>query len=81
MTINRAAPVYFARWCDRNDRDGDALAAGFSKRRVVQDLAITRRVAGWAYGQAEATAARVWEQSDELVGLGRGWRKLLATAA
>jgi hypothetical protein len=76
-----AAPVHLARWCVRNDRDGDALAAAFSKRGVVQDLAVTRRVAGWAYGQAEATAARVWVQNDELVGLGRGWRKLLATAA
>ncbi len=75
-----AAPVHLSRWCTRNEQAGADLAAEFARRGVAQDLAITRRIAGWAYGQAEATAAQVWVRKDELVGLGTEWRKHLAAA-
>jgi hypothetical protein len=45
---------------------------------VPHDAAVTRRVAAWAYRQADQAGATVWKHGREgMVGLDPRWRDLL----
>jgi hypothetical protein len=66
---------HLRRWCERNEQPD--LAAVFAKRALLHDLDLTRRVAVWAYSQAERTNANVWQEGrDGLVALDSAWRHL-----
>lgn len=65
-----AAFDHLDRWCQRNAHPqvGEAFEAG----AIPHDATITRRVAGWAYGQSEVAKATVWLRGrDGLVELDR----------
>jgi len=73
-----AAIAHLDRWCVRN-ACGDWTAA-LESRLLPHDVARTRRVAAWAYAQAERTRATVWQEGrDGLVSLDPRWVSLLAT--
>jgi hypothetical protein len=64
------------RWCERNAHPD--WTAALESRLLPHDARRTRRVAGWAYAQAEKGGATVWRRGrDELVTLDPGWRDLL----
>jgi hypothetical protein len=71
-----AAFDHLERWCGRNSRpDWTATLDG---RIVPHDARRTRSVAAWAYAQADAARATVWQRGrDGLVDLNPRWRDLL----
>jgi hypothetical protein len=65
---------HLRRWCERNQQP--AMTELFASRTLLHDLDLTRRVALWAYSQAERAQANVWtEGRDGLVALDPGWRR------
>jgi hypothetical protein len=54
-------------------------AEALTGSQVPVDLDLTRRVAGWAYGQAERVGSLVWSHGrDGMVSLDLRWRLLLS---
>jgi hypothetical protein len=71
-----AAVHHLERWHERNAREDWTEA--LTKSAVSVDLDLTRRVAGWAYGQAERAGSLVWSHGrDGMVALDTWWRSLL----
>jgi HIT domain len=71
-----AAFEHLGRWCARNARTD--WTAALEDRMLPHDSRRTRRVAGWAYGQAETALATVWQRGrDGLIALDPRWRLLL----
>jgi hypothetical protein len=71
-----AAFEHLERWCARNA--GPDWTAALEDRMLPHDARRTNRVAGWAYGQAEAALATVWQRGrDGLIELDPRWRVLL----
>ena len=71
-----AAFEHLGKWCARNARPD--WTAALESRMLPHDFRRTSRVAGWAYAQAEAGHATVWQRGrDGMVGLDRRWRGLL----
>ena len=71
-----AAFEHLGKWCARNARPD--WTAALEDRMLPHDFRRTSRVAGWAYAQAEAGHATVWQRGrDGMVGLDRRWRALL----
>ncbi len=68
---------HLERWCERNQEHGAELADEFDAKGLLHDLDASRQITRWAYGQAEAAGAQVWEGGAVLVGLDRRWRELL----
>ena len=63
-------------WCERNA--GGAWTAALDERLLPHDAARTRRVAAWAYSQAERAGATVWQEGrDGLIDLDPRWHVLL----
>jgi len=74
-----AAIDHLQRWCERNERP--ELIEAFDKRSLPHELHRTRRIASWAYGQAERVGAGVWQRGrEDLASLDHRWRDLLAIA-
>jgi hypothetical protein len=75
--LDRLASVeHLGRWCARNARP--AWTAALETRALPHDLARTKRVAAWAYAQADRGSATVWQQGrDGLVPLDSHWRAML----
>jgi hypothetical protein len=72
----QASFEHLERWCVRNARPH--WTAALEDRTLPHDLERTRRVAGWAYAQAESGGATVWQQGgDGLVKLDRRRRAML----
>jgi len=69
---------HLANWVQRNETYGEELGREYDGAGVLHDLAGTRRVAIWAYGQTERAGGQVWVQGKELRPLGAGWREILA---
>ena len=68
---------HLERWCARNARPDWTTA--LQDQMLPHDAARTGRVAAWAYTQAEAGGATVWQRGrDGLVGLDPRWRGVLA---
>jgi HNH endonuclease len=77
-----AALPHLEHWCERNERHGAVLAAGFDARTLVHDLPASLRITRWAYEQAELASAQVWVESrDVLEPLTPAWRALPGLAA
>ena len=54
------------------------LDGGARRRTLPHDVRRTKRVAGWAYAQAEHGGATVWQRGrDGLIDLDPRWRGLL----
>jgi hypothetical protein len=67
---------HLSRWSARNTQP-DWVDA-FERHLVPHDAAVTRRVAAWAYRQADQAGATVWKRGREgMVGLDPRWRDLL----
>jgi hypothetical protein len=72
-----AAVHHLKKWHERNAREDWAEA--LTESAVSLNLDLTRRVAGWAYGQAERAGSLVWSHGrDGLVTLDTRWRFLLS---
>jgi len=71
-----AAFEHLERWCARNARPDWTVA--LDGRAVPHDVRRTKRVARWAYAQAEHGGATVWQRGrDGLIDLDPRWRVLL----
>ena len=71
-----ASCEHLTRWVARNARP--AVAEAFEHRMIPFDANVTRRVADWAYDQADQAGATVWERGkDGLVKLDSRWRSVL----
>ncbi len=74
-----AAFDHLRHWCARNERH--ELIEGFDKRSLPHELHRTRRIASWAYSQAESISAGVWQRGrDELAQIDHHWRELSGMA-
>jgi hypothetical protein len=66
---------HLRRWSSRNVRPD--LTAEFVRRSLPHDIVVTRRVASWAYGQADTVGATVWDRRKDVVtALDRRWQTL-----
>ena len=72
-----AAEPHLARWVDRNETLGDALAAEFDARRIRHDLRASKRIARWAYGQLAGRGGLTWVKGSVLEPLPGGWETVL----
>ena len=71
-----AAFEHLERWCERNARPD--WTAALDRRTLPHDVRRTKRVARWAYAQAEQGGATVWQRGrDGLIDLDPRWRGLL----
>ena len=71
-----AAFEHLERWCARNARPD--WTAALDTRTLPHDVRRTKRVASWAYAQAEHGGATVWQRGrDVLIDLDPRWRDLL----
>jgi 5-methylcytosine-specific restriction endonuclease McrA len=73
-------PAYehLAKWVERNSAYGAEIADGLKERGIVAELAVSNRVAHWAYSQTEAAGGLTWLRADEMVRLDEQWKALLA---
>lgn len=76
-----AAVPHLERWSLRNADHGTALAAEFSSLQLAHDLPATRRIARWAYDQADSAHAQVWVTGKNLVEMTQDWRTILGWTA
>jgi len=64
-------------WCIRNESHHSGLSERFESQGIFHGLAVSNRVALWAYDQSASTGSRVWEQGKgDLVELNPVWRDL-----
>ncbi len=76
-----AAFEHLDRWCQRNHRDGKALAEAFIAARIFADRTASVRITRWAYEQIEASGGLVWMSGEKMVPLDARWRALMEVAA
>jgi 5-methylcytosine-specific restriction endonuclease McrA len=72
-----AHPEHLAKWDETNLQQAEQLGAMFDDALLRHDAERTRKVAWWAYEQAELAEARVWISSDEFESLGSLWKGML----
>ena len=73
-----ASGRHLAHWERRLEDSGADLGTAFSAAGVVHDLRASQSVTKWAYEQAEASDAQVWEGGGKTtVSLDANWRALL----
>ena len=72
-----AHPDHLLRWREQNLDCADELGEQFDGVVLRHDAYRSRRIAHWAYEQAELARARVWVAADEFQGLGSEWRRVL----
>ena len=73
-------PAHLARWRAQNLDDAPALAAAFEQATLRHDARRSRKIAAWAYEQAELAGARVWIEAERFTRLEARWREALGTA-
>jgi 5-methylcytosine-specific restriction endonuclease McrA len=69
---------HLAVWTERNARFGEQIAAELEEHGFISELAVSNRVAQWAYGQTEAAGGLTWLRADEMVKLPSSWRNYLS---
>ena len=69
---------HLAAWTERNAGCGGQIADALRNRSIVADLAASKRVAFWAYAQAEAAGGLTWVRADEMMLLVPQWREMFA---
>lgn len=73
-----AAAEHLARWCERNHRRAQDLAAGFDSEGLPHDILASRQITRWAYEQVETSKAKVWQRKKDIfVPLAAGWQRYL----
>ena len=72
-----AHPDHLARWREQNLDAADELSARFEDAVLRHDALRTRKIAAWAYEQAELAEAHVWISADQFQGLDPDWRMAL----
>jgi 5-methylcytosine-specific restriction endonuclease McrA len=72
-----AHPEHLARWREQNLDSAEDLGRQFDDAVLSHDVGRTRKIAVWAYQQAELAEAHVWIAADEVQGLTAGWRRAL----
>lgn len=72
-----ASERLLARWCERNEKDGAALAERCAALRLPCDLPTVRHVAWSLYAIAAAAGGRGWDGAGGLVALRGDWQRLL----
>ena len=75
-----AHPDHLARWREQNLDSAEALGRQFDDAVLRHDAGRTRKIAAWAYQQAELAEANVWVTEDQFQGLGPAWRMALGLA-
>jgi hypothetical protein len=76
-----AHPEHLARWREQNLDTADELGCRFDDAVLRHDADRTRKIAVWAYQQAEYSEANVWVAEDQFLGLDTGWRTALGLAS
>jgi len=72
-----AAVRHLERWCERNEVLGASLARDLDDEGLPHDLAASKRIAVWAYEQADVAGARLWlAPKADLVPIEPRWRRL-----
>ena len=71
---------HLAKWNERNLQYADQLGTMFDHALLRHDAERTRKVAWWAYEQAQLADARVWVSSDKFEPLGPIWSEVLDQA-
>ena len=72
-----AHPEHLLRWREQNLDCPAELGSQFDSAVLRHDANRSRKIAYWAYEQAELARARVWVAADEFLGLGPEWRTVL----
>jgi hypothetical protein len=72
-----AHPEHLARWREQNLDCANQLGKRFDNVVLPHDADRTRRIAHWAYEQAELGRARVWVAVDKFESLSKAWRVAL----
>lgn len=73
-----AAIDHLAAWSERNLRYGGQIQRDLERHGFVCQVGASKRVAFWAYSQAEAVRGLTWLRGDDLYELPGDWRRLLA---
>jgi hypothetical protein len=74
-----AATSHLERWVLQTDAHRDELGQRFDAEGLAHDAEASKRIAEWAYGQAESSSSLVWSRDDGLVPLTSEWREILRT--
>lgn len=75
---NRLPSVsHLDRWVERNRLLAQRLEGAFARHGVLHDLAVTVRIADWAYSETEAAEGLSWERSNVMIPLDPGWKHVL----
>src|SRR5262249_16183526 len=61
-----AAVPHLHRWWERGEIKCGLLAIQFDAKLLVQDVAISKEVARWAYESAAGIGSKAWQNSDTL---------------
>jgi len=70
---------HLSAWTERNDRDRVALDVIFQGAKVLHDEPTTKRVAGWAYENAERSGGMVWRAGEAAPrALAGNWRTYIS---
>ncbi|MGE3550381.1 MAG: HNH endonuclease, partial [Geobacter sp.] len=72
-----AAPRHLATWHNRNIKHSDMIRQAFEASSILHDYDTTRRIVGWAYGQAEANNGTLWESSNKFASADASWKVIL----
>lgn len=73
-----ACNEHLARWCERNLRHGQQLAADFDEARIAHDIQFSVHITSWAYAQAESVGSQLWvARNTDLVPFNADWRTLV----
>ena len=76
-----AAEEHLERWTERTRTRRDQLEQGFDQLGVLHDWPRSRRIAHWAYGQADDAGRQVWVGASlDLIPLSGNWQQILETA-
>lgn len=69
-----AARHHLEHWQRRNHDLGTLLAAEFDTRGILHNIAVTEKIALWAYNQASEARANVWHGNKVIEPIDSGWR-------
>ena len=62
-------------WVQRNATYEDEITEALQKVGIVAELAVSNRIAHWAYAQTEAAGGLTGLKKDEMVPLEERWRE------
>jgi len=72
-----AAPRHLATWHNRNVCHSDVMKQAFEANSILHDYDTTRRIVGWAYGQAGFSQGQLWDHAKSFVIADDSWQNIL----